>query len=64
MVGDYLGRCKAAIIKRAQLRLEIGRRYKELGKGDAARSSLQQAIQEAGEDSGIGTSAVQELRGL
>ncbi len=64
MVGDYLGRCKAAIIKRAQLRLEIGRRYKELGRGDAARSSLQQAIQEAGEDSGIGTAASQELRGL
>jgi len=63
-VGDYLGRCKAAIIKRAQLRLEIGRRYKELGKGDAAKSSLQQAIQEAGEDSGIGTAAAQELRGL
>jgi hypothetical protein len=63
-VADYLGQCKAAIMKRASVRLEIGRLYKQLGKRDAARSTLQQVVREAGEDSGTGGAALQELRNL
>jgi hypothetical protein len=63
-VAEYLGNCRAAIVKRAQVRFEIGKLYKELGRRDSARTTFQQVIQEAGESSGVGSAAKQELAGL
>ena len=63
-VAEYLGECRAAIVRRAQARLQIGKLYKKTGQADAARRTLQQAVQEAGEESGIGSEAARELKGL
>jgi hypothetical protein len=61
--GKYMAECKAAIVRRAQHRLEIGKLQKTLGMRENATSTLRQVIAEVGEGSGIGLAAVQELRG-
>ena len=51
-VAEYLGECRAAIVGRAQARLQVGKLYRKTGQADAARRTFEQAIQEAGEESG------------
>lgn len=60
----FLAECRAAMIRRAEHRLEIGRLQKLLGNRESAISTLRQVIAETGEKSGIGLLALQELSGL
>ena len=62
--GRYLAECKAAVVRRAQHRLEIGQIQKLLGLRDRARGTFEQVIEEVGAKSGIGLAATQELMSL
>jgi hypothetical protein len=62
--GKYLAECRAAVVRRAGIRLELGKTQKLLGWSDKAKSTLEQVVEDAGAKSGIGQLAQQELVGL
>lgn len=62
--GEYMARCKAAIVNRAGLRLEIGKLQKSIGFVPQAKATLRQVIFEVGDTSGIGSLAQQEPKSL
>jgi ankyrin repeat protein len=61
---EYLANCKAAIMERAGFRLEIGKLQKALLLTEQAKSTFRQVAFEAGEGSGLGLAALQEMNGL
>lgn len=62
--GRYLAECRAAIVRRAGNRYEIGMLQKSLGLKETAAANFHQVIAEVGEESGLGSLAVQELKSL
>jgi hypothetical protein len=60
----YFAECKAAIVRRAEYRLKIGREQAAMGLKADAKSTFEQVIFEVGPESGLGTAARQELAKL
>jgi len=62
--GKLLGECKARILERARMAIEIGRLYVKLGRNAEARTWLQFAFESAGESNATGVLARSELSKL
>jgi hypothetical protein len=62
--GKLLGECKARIVERARVSIEIGQLYSRLGRSDEARVWLQFALDSAGETNATGILAKSELSKL